>query len=59
MHLRRMPQSGSGYDVPIALPVPGSPTIMAGSTWHFQGWFRDTPAGTGQSNSSNGLSVTF
>jgi hypothetical protein len=32
---------------------------MAGDTWHFQGWYRDTPAGSGQSNFTNGLSVTF
>ena len=51
--------SGLGYDVPSTVPIPGSPTIMSGQTWHFQLWHRDTPAGTGHSNFSNGLSVTF
>ncbi len=50
---------GSGYDVPSTVPIPGSPTISAGSTWHFQLWHRDTPAGAGASNFSNGLSVMF
>lgn len=50
---------GSGFDVPSSVPIPGTPMIMAGETWYFQGWFRDSPAGTGQSNASNGLSVTF
>ncbi len=50
---------GSGYDVPSTVPIPGSPTITAGSTWHFQLWHRDTPAGAGASNFSNGLSVMF
>lgn len=50
---------GSGYDVPTNVPIPGNPTIMAGETWHFQAWYRDTPAGAGSSNLSNGLSYTF
>lgn len=48
----------TGFDVPDA--VAGTvQTITAGSTWHFQVWHRDTPAGVGSSNFSNGLSVTF
>ncbi|MEZ6005505.1 MAG: hypothetical protein R3F33_15120 [Planctomycetota bacterium] len=50
---------GSGYDVASTLPLTGTPTIMAGETWHFQLWYRDGAAGTGHSNFSNGLSVTF
>ena len=50
---------GSGFDVPTTNPIPGQPAIMAGSTWHFQLWYRDTPAGVGQSNLSNGLTVNF
>ena len=50
---------GSGFDVPSSVPIPGSPMITAGSTWHFQLWHRDTPAGMGASTFSNGLSVTF
>jgi len=47
---------GSGFDVPTDLPLPGTPTITAGSTWHFQLWHREN---AGDSNFSNGLSVTF
>ena len=48
--------TGAGYDVPTTVPISGSPQIMSGQTWHFQLWHRE--AG-GQSNFSNGLSVTF
>jgi hypothetical protein len=48
----------SGFDVPSDLPSIGG-TIQVGQTWHFQVWHRDTPAGVGTSNFSNGLSVTF
>ncbi|MBL4771114.1 MAG: hypothetical protein JKY61_08225 [Planctomycetes bacterium] len=51
--------TGSGFDVPSTIPAAGAPAITAGSTWHFQVWHRDTPAGVGTSNFSNGLSVTF
>lgn len=50
---------GTGYILPDANPIPGQPPIMAGSTWHFQVWYRDTPFGVGNSNMSTGLSVTF
>ena len=50
---------GSGFDVPNTIPIPGNPMIMAGDTWHFQLWYRDTPQGVGNSNLSNGVSVTF
>ncbi len=33
--------------------------IVAGSTWNWQFWMRDTPAGGAGYNFSNGLSVTF
>ncbi len=53
--------SGYGFDVPSAIEIAGFPptTIMAGDTYHFQAWYRDTLAGAGHSNFSNGLSVTF
>jgi formylglycine-generating enzyme required for sulfatase activity len=51
--------TGSGYDVPPTVPDTVPVTIMAGDTWHFQLWYRDTPAGQGTSNFSTGLSVTF
>ena len=46
---------GTGYDVPAALPSPPGGTIVGGSTWMFQLWYRD---GT-NSNFSNGLEVNF
>ena len=48
--------TGSGFDVPTTLPIPGSPQILVGQTVHFQLWHREPG---GQSNFSNGLSVTF
>ena len=48
--------SGTGYDVPVTMPISGSPMITPGSTWSFQLWHRE--AG-GASNFSNGLSVMF
>ncbi len=51
--------TGFGFDVPSMIPGTVPITIMAGDTWHFQGWYRDTPSGTGHSNFTNGLSVTF
>ncbi len=47
---------GLGFDVPADLPFGGA-GIVAGSTWHFQLWFRDGTGG--QTNFSNSLSVTF
>ncbi len=51
--------TGFGFDVPNTIPASPLITITAGNTWHFQGWYRDTPAGVGTSNFTNGLSVTF
>ena len=50
---------GTGYDVPSTIPISGSPMINAGETWRFQLWHRDSAAGQGTANFSNGLSVTF
>jgi len=38
---------------------PALGNLTAGSTWNFQFWFRDVPAGGAQYNWSDGLSVTF
>jgi formylglycine-generating enzyme required for sulfatase activity len=51
--------TGSGFDVPTTIPAITPIVILSGETWHFQVWLRDTPAGQGSSNFSNGLSVTF
>jgi hypothetical protein len=41
-------------------PLGGGPgMITPGSTWNFQAWFRDTPAGGAGFNLSNALSATF
>ncbi|MCP5024146.1 MAG: formylglycine-generating enzyme family protein [bacterium] len=50
---------GSGFDVPGTIPGSVPITITSGDTWHFQAWYRDSPAAQGTSNFSNGLSVTF
>ena len=50
---------GFGFDIPLDNPIPGLPSITPGTTLHFQMWYRDTPAGMGQSNLSNGLTVRF
>ncbi|MBL4769590.1 MAG: DNRLRE domain-containing protein [Planctomycetes bacterium] len=53
--------SGSGFNVPSDIELAGSPltTIMAGDTYHFQCWYRDTAAGSGHTNFSNALTVVF
>jgi hypothetical protein len=41
-------------------PLSGGPgMITPGSTWNFQAWYRDTPAGGAGFNLSNALSATF
>ena len=50
--------TGSGFDVPVELPFGGG-TIVGGSTWHFQLWYRDTAQGAGTSNLTNGVTVRF
>ncbi len=51
--------TGFGFDVPSMIPSSVPIVIMAGDTWNFQCWHRDTPSGIGSSNFSNGLSVMF
>ncbi len=51
--------TGFGFDVPTTIPATVPILIMAGDTWHFQAWYRDTPAAVGSSNFTNGLSVMF
>jgi len=38
---------------------PLASTVTAGSTWHFQYWYRDPAGGPAGSNLSNGLTLTF
>jgi hypothetical protein len=41
-------------------PLNGGPgALTPGSTWNFQAWFRDLPAGGAQFNLSNALAATF
>ncbi len=53
--------SGYGFDVPSTINIAGFPTatIMTGDTYHFQCWYRDSAAGAGHSNFSNGITVTW
>ena len=48
--------AGTGFDVPSAVPLPGNPTIMAGSEYHFQLWHREDNGG---SNFSRGATILF
>lgn len=51
---------GKGIHV-VDFEDPTQPTaqITPGSTWYFQFWYRDSAAGIGDFNLSNGLSATF
>ena len=51
--------SGFGFDVPLSLPLIGSPIIMAGESWCFQVWYRDYVLPGSASNFSNGVRVSF
>ncbi|MDF1839241.1 MAG: FG-GAP-like repeat-containing protein, partial [Planctomycetota bacterium] len=43
-----------------AIPTTGAPVAtMAGDTWYFTAWFRDTVAGSSTSNFTDGLEVSF
>jgi hypothetical protein len=44
----------------ISATLPGAADVLAGSTWHFQGWYRDTLGPCGfESNLTNALTVSF
>jgi hypothetical protein len=53
--------AGGNSMLPVDLANPRSEAgrILPGSTWKFQYWYRDTPAGSGSFDLSDGLSVTF
>jgi formylglycine-generating enzyme required for sulfatase activity len=51
--------TGSGFDLPSSIPGNTPIMILSGDTWHFQLWHRDSGVQAGESNFSNGLSVTF
>ncbi len=48
--------TGFGYDVPSNVPIAGFTNVMAGQTWNFQLWHRESG---GNSNFSNGVQVLF
>lgn len=50
--------TGFGFDLPTQLPTPPGGSIQAGSTWHFQLWYRDLNPGPAV-NFSNGVSLGF
>ena len=45
----------------VSFPNPGhySTAVLAGETWYWQCWYRDQSAGTGASNFSEAIAVTF
>jgi len=47
------------WSVELTSPPAASGQITAGTTWHFQGWFRDPGQGPAFFDLSDGLSVTF
>ncbi len=47
------------HSLDITSPPYGPGQIFAGATWKFQAWFRDSTAGAGQFDFSDGLSITF
>jgi hypothetical protein len=47
------------HDLDVNNPSAGGPAILAGSTWNFQAWFRDTTAGGALFDLSNGLEIVF
>ena len=46
-------------DLTLPHPVLGSVRVMAGDTWNYQAWFRDSVGGTATSNLSDAASVTY
>ena len=48
--------TGQGYDIPVTIPIAGSPQIMTGQTWHYQLWHRESG---GFANFSNGLTINY
>lgn len=51
-------QSAVGFDIPASLPAPIGGSIVSGSSWHFQLWYRDQNPGS-TSNFSSGLTLQF
>jgi len=46
------------HDLDFQAP-PAATTLVQGTTWNFQGWFRDPAAGGASFDSSDGLTITF
>jgi len=53
------PNGALRSDVDLENPPFPSGAILPGSTWHFQGWFRDPAAGGSLFDLSNGLHINF
>ena len=52
--------SGSTGTIAMPLDLDAAPgNVIAGSTWRFQYWYRDTVSGTVTSNLTNALSISF
>ena len=63
--LFRLPPTATGTvgilsrSLDITNPPQAAGQIVAGSTWFFQGWYRDPPAGGAFFNLSDGVGIPF
>ena len=64
-HVKQVANSGAAGELVIkvdltALPRPnGTHSVVAGETWNFQCWFRDTVGGMTTSNFTDGIEILF
>jgi hypothetical protein len=52
-------QGSAAHNLDLGNPPNPNGLILAGSTWHFQLWYRDPLGGGGTTNTSDGLRVDF
>ncbi len=57
--LRAVQAQGSSLRIDVNLTAGAAAVINAGSSWNFQAWFRDTPAGGARFDLSDGMHVNF
>lgn len=53
------PTGTAARSLDLQNPMPGAPTLLPGSTWNFQYWYRNVAAGGAGFNLSDGLAVRF
>ena len=49
----------ASHSLDVVQPAPAAPSIVPGSTWHFQFWYRDPGFGAAGYNLTDGVTVTF